>query len=154
MAAQAEPRAAAAESGDARPPRVKGKVRERVFAVPRQAESTLASLYIGTGGAPPLQCLREGANAPPPSPSLLVFLRRQHTQHKKDKPWDHDGIDHWAIEPFTKDDNPGGMLEESSFAVLFPKYRGAPASSLRGRRRRLFFRRRRRSTLKSSRPPY
>jgi ribosomal RNA assembly protein len=45
-------------------------------------------------------------------------------QHRKDKPWDHEGIDHWAIQPFTKDDNPGGLLEESSFATLFPKYRG------------------------------
>lgn len=45
-------------------------------------------------------------------------------QHKKDKPWDHEGIDHWAIEPFSKTDNPSGLLEESSFATLFPKYRG------------------------------
>uniref|UniRef100_A0A7S0RD16 KRR1 small subunit processome component n=1 Tax=Chlamydomonas leiostraca TaxID=1034604 RepID=A0A7S0RD16_9CHLO len=44
-------------------------------------------------------------------------------KHRKDKPWDHDGIDHWAIQPFTKDDNPHGLLEESSFATLFPKYR-------------------------------
>jgi hypothetical protein len=45
-------------------------------------------------------------------------------QHKKDKPWDHEGIDHWSVQPFTKEDNPHGLLEESSFAVLFPKYRG------------------------------
>jgi ribosomal RNA assembly protein len=52
-----------------------------------------------------------------PSPYLTF------PQHDKPKPWDHDGIDHWAVAPFTRDDNPHGLLEESSFAVLFPKYR-------------------------------
>jgi ribosomal RNA assembly protein len=45
-------------------------------------------------------------------------------QHDKEKPWDHEGIDHWKNEPFSKEDNPTGLLEESSFATLFPKYRG------------------------------
>jgi len=44
-------------------------------------------------------------------------------RYRRDKPWDHDGIDHWSVTPFTADDNPHGVLEESSFAVLFPKYR-------------------------------
>lgn len=44
-------------------------------------------------------------------------------KHKKDKPWDTDDIDHWNVPRFTKDDNPAGIMEESSFAVLFPKYR-------------------------------
>ncbi|PFX32026.1 KRR1 small subunit processome component-like [Stylophora pistillata] len=43
--------------------------------------------------------------------------------YRKDKPWDHEGIDHWKIEPFSNEDNPHGMIEESSFATLFPKYR-------------------------------
>lgn len=44
-------------------------------------------------------------------------------RYRRDKPWDHDGIDHWRVDPFTAEDNPHGVLEESSFAVLFPKYR-------------------------------
>jgi len=29
----------------------------------------------------------------------------------------------WKQLPFTREDNPDGLLEESSFAALFPKYR-------------------------------
>lgn len=51
-------------------------------------------------------------------------LARKKDKYRKDKPWDHDGIDHWKVEPFKAEDNPfGGVLEESSFATLFPKYR-------------------------------
>ncbi|CAA21263.1 KRR1 small subunit processome component [Schizosaccharomyces pombe] len=44
-------------------------------------------------------------------------------RYRRDKPWDTDDIDHWKIEPFTKDDSKESFLEESSFATLFPKYR-------------------------------
>lgn len=45
-------------------------------------------------------------------------------QHRKDKPWDTDDIDHWKIEPFEVDkDTFKPFTEESSFATLFPKYR-------------------------------
>jgi hypothetical protein len=37
--------------------------------------------------------------------------------------WDNENIDHWKIEPFHKGDMQGSLLEESSFATLFPKYR-------------------------------
>jgi hypothetical protein len=45
-------------------------------------------------------------------------------KHDKPKPWDHDGIDHWNIVKIAPEDNPSGLLEESSFATLFPQYRG------------------------------
>eukprot|EP00271_Cylindrocystis_brebissonii_P002740 TRINITY_DN13541_c0_g1_i1.p1 TRINITY_DN13541_c0_g1~~TRINITY_DN13541_c0_g1_i1.p1 ORF type:complete len:463 (+),score=117.46 TRINITY_DN13541_c0_g1_i1:181-1569(+) len=44
-------------------------------------------------------------------------------KHDKPKPWDTDDINHWKIEPFDPAWNEGGLLEESSFATLFPQYR-------------------------------
>lgn len=43
--------------------------------------------------------------------------------HRKDKPWDHEGIDHWKVEEFKSENGSGAFLEESSFATLFPQYR-------------------------------
>lgn len=43
-------------------------------------------------------------------------------RYRKDKPWDHDGIDHWAVEEFKDDQGSGAFLEASSFATLFPQY--------------------------------
>ncbi|KAJ3229559.1 Ribosomal RNA assembly protein mis3 [Chytriomyces hyalinus] len=47
-------------------------------------------------------------------------------KYRRDKPWDTDDIDKWAIQPFdyeTEGKNIPAFLEESSFATLFPKYR-------------------------------
>ncbi|KAJ1618846.1 hypothetical protein T492DRAFT_916504 [Pavlovales sp. CCMP2436] len=46
------------------------------------------------------------------------------TLHEDDGATEEDTINYWAAMTFTKDDNKGGhLLEESSFAVLFPQYR-------------------------------
>lgn len=44
-------------------------------------------------------------------------------QYRKDKPWDHEGIDHWKEAEFSQEHSSGPFLEESSFATLFPQYR-------------------------------
>lgn len=44
-------------------------------------------------------------------------------RYRKDKPWDNETIDHWAIQPVTEEEGLPAPLEESSFATLFPKYR-------------------------------
>jgi len=45
------------------------------------------------------------------------------SKYRKDKPWDTDDIDHWKQDAFQKGDMQHPLLEESSFATLFPKYR-------------------------------
>jgi len=46
-------------------------------------------------------------------------------QHRKEKPWDNpnDGVDRWKFVEIKEGDMEGPLLEESSFATLFPKYR-------------------------------
>lgn len=48
---------------------------------------------------------------------------KNHKKYRKEKPWDDEKIDHWKIDPFQKGDMPNPLVEESSFATLFPKYR-------------------------------
>lgn len=52
-----------------------------------------------------------------------TFEVSKNKKHRKDKPWDSEAIDHWHIEPFKKEELKGPLMEESSFVVLFPKYR-------------------------------
>lgn len=50
---------------------------------------------------------------------------KNHNKYRRDKPWDNDSIDHWAIQPWSEEDDSKikPFVEESSFATLFPKYR-------------------------------
>jgi ribosomal RNA assembly protein len=48
---------------------------------------------------------------------------KNHNKYRRDKPWDNEQIDHWKIEDWKDEDLQGSLLEESSFATLFPKYR-------------------------------
>jgi ribosomal RNA assembly protein len=45
-------------------------------------------------------------------------------KYRKEKPWDYDqNLYKWKVDEFKPEDNPTGLLEESSFSVLFPLYR-------------------------------
>jgi ribosomal RNA assembly protein len=54
--------------------------------------------------------------------------KKNHNKYRRDKPWDNEDINHWQIQGWNDETDklPGGhLLEESSFATLFPKYREA-----------------------------
>ncbi|CAD6884841.1 unnamed protein product [Tilletia controversa] len=57
--------------------------------------------------------------------STAAVAVNKNKRFRKDKPWDTDDIDHWAVPEFKPEDNPAPFAEESSFATLFPKYREA-----------------------------
>ena len=49
--------------------------------------------------------------------------KKNHKKYRRDKPWDSADIDHWKIDEWKLEHMPSNLLEESSFATLFPKYR-------------------------------
>ncbi len=51
-------------------------------------------------------------------------VEKKKKKYRREKPWDNDPtLDKWKIDEFKPEDNPHGLLEESSFSVLFPQYR-------------------------------
>ena len=86
--------------------------------------------------------LRGGGSASASSNKQQQQQPKNHNKYRRDKPWDNDSIDHWKVEGWNNSSTsnktsskeqgqeggtsilPGGrLLEESSFACLFPKYR-------------------------------
>jgi ribosomal RNA assembly protein len=58
--------------------------------------------------------------------NIVTTKKKNHNKYRRDKPWDTEDIDHWKNSPWDQENDklPGGrLLEESSFATLFPKYR-------------------------------
>lgn len=52
--------------------------------------------------------------------------KKNHNKYRQEKPWDTDDINHWEIKEWDPENDKlpsGSLLEESSFATLFPKYR-------------------------------
>ena len=63
------------------------------------------------------------SSSSPSTSSTSAAAPGKNKRYRKDKPWDTDDIDHWAPISVTADTPLPPPLEESSFAVLFPRYR-------------------------------
>lgn len=57
------------------------------------------------------------------APSASAPVKKDHNKYRKDKPWDVEGTDHWKVDEWKPEFLVAPLLEESSFATLFPAYR-------------------------------
>jgi ribosomal RNA assembly protein len=61
-----------------------------------------------------------------PEETNIITKKNNNNKYRKEKPWDDENVNHWEVQPWDpeKDQLAGGsLLEQSSFATLFPKYR-------------------------------
>jgi len=75
------------------------------------------------GSAAASSASNAAASSGTPAATASQPIVNKNKRFRKEKPWDNDEIDHWAIPKVTPDDPLDAPLEESSFATLFPKYR-------------------------------
>ncbi len=67
--------------------------------------------------------MKDAANASAEPQGSSGEGKKNHNKYRRDKPWDDGTVDHWAVEEWKPEYLAAPLLEESSFAILFPKYR-------------------------------
>jgi hypothetical protein len=67
--------------------------------------------------------MKDAANATAEPKAGAEGEKKNHNKYRRDKPWDNDSVNHWKVEEWKPEYMAAPLLEESSFAILFPKYR-------------------------------